>query len=470
MKTLGWHDLTPSKRCDWLDLLRGWAVIIMIEVHCVNVWLHRGLIPDWLHFVNGLVAPSFIMCAGYSLALSTFRPDGTLRPFSPTGRRLGFILICAYLLHAPGFTLAEWTVLATPQKFRELCKFDVLQCIVFSLLILQGLARLIRRPLAYAAAALTLAMGAAWAAPYLWRPGVASTWWLPARYLLNGNTMDGVTALFPLFPWVAFAAFGSVLGVCYREVRVQPRAGQARWSEAQWLVALAACGALLVAWGTWQAPTWLWGGPWPSSEMGRLHNTTLPSVAQRLGVVCLAGSFLGWFEAVRGTWPGPRAVEASSRESLLLYMLHLNLIFMVLLAPPVVALTGWGWYGLGWTGTLAITAGIILVNLAAGVGWQKVRGIPDMAWKLQRRALWVLSIWFLFGGWLTYHHFRRSPELATEPYYFLNAARVRKGLAPTPDGLSRDPLEGLRERNRLRGKLSAEERALLLSRGERPRD
>ena len=43
-----WNDLTPSKRCDWIDQLRGWAVIVMIEVHAVNVWLHAGLRPDWL--------------------------------------------------------------------------------------------------------------------------------------------------------------------------------------------------------------------------------------------------------------------------------------------------------------------------------------------------------------------------------------------------------------------------------------
>ena len=179
MTALAWNDQTPSKRCEWLDLLRGWAVIIMIEVHCVNVWLHKGLTPEWLNFLNGLVAPSFIMCAGYSLALSTFRTDGSLRPFAPTAKRLGFILVCAYLLHAPGLTLAEWTVLATPQKYRELFKIDVLQCIVYSLLILQVLARLIRRPMAYAAAALSLAVAVAWAAPHLWKQGVGDGLWLP---------------------------------------------------------------------------------------------------------------------------------------------------------------------------------------------------------------------------------------------------------------------------------------------------
>jgi uncharacterized membrane protein len=451
MTALAWNDQTPSKRCDWLDLVRGWAVLVMIEVHCVNVWLHHDMIPNWLQYLNGLVAPSFIMCAGYSLALSTFRADGSLRPFGPTAKRLGFILVCAYLLHAPGLTLVEWTLLATLQKYRELFKIDVLQCIVFSLLILQGLARLIRRPMVYAGAALGLAVAVALAAPWLWRPGVADGVWMPVRGLINGNIDRGVMALFPLVPWFAFAAFGSVLGVLYRELRVLAADGRARWSEARWLLALAVLGALLAGWGSAYAGTWLQGGPWPQQEIWRLHNTTLPSIAQRLGVVCLAGSVLGWIEPVRGRWPGPSVIRAASSESLLVYMLHLQLIFGLLLAEPIRVRAGWEWYSLGWAGTLGLTAAVIAVSLVACVQWRKIRQDPPRAWKLQRRALILLGLWFFGGGWITYHHFRRSPELATEPYSFLNAARIRKGLAPTPDGLSRDPQEAVREKLRLKG-------------------
>ena len=458
-----WNDLTLSRRCDWIDQLRGWAVIVMIEVHVVNVWLHKGMIPDWLNFLNGLVAPSFIMCAGYSLVLSTFRPDGTLRPFAPTAKRLGFILLCAYALHAPGFTLAEWTVLSTPQKFRELFKIDVLQCIVFSLLILQGLARIIRRPMAYALAALALALGATWAAPHLWRMGVADGWWLPIRGLINGNTDRGVTALFPLFPWIAFAAFGSVLGALYRHFRVMPSEGRARWSETRWLVALTVLGGGLLVWGSLYAKEWLWNGTFPASDAWRLHNTTLPSVAQRLGVVCAAGALMGWVEMVRSRWIGPNFVEAASRESLLLYMLHLNLIFGVLLVEPIRVRTGWDWYSMGWQGTLTLTILIIGVNLAAGVAWQRIREQGDLARKIQKIALAALAVWFVAGGWLTYFHFRKSPELAREPYPFLNAARLRKGLAATEDGLSHDPTEVAREKARRRLKLSDEDRRMLNS-------
>ena len=51
--------------------------------------------------------------------------------------------------------------------------------------------------------------------------------------------------------------------------------------------------------------------------------------------------------------------------------------------------------------------------------------------------------------------------MAKEPYRFLNAARIRKGLPPTPDGLTRDPEEFFREAERRRMQLSAGAKAEL---------
>ena len=471
-----WSDLTPSKRCDWIDQLRGWAVIVMIEVHVVNVWLYAGLRPDWLNYLNGLVAPSFTMAAGYSLVISTFRIDGTLRPFWPdTARRLGFILLCAYALHAPGITAADWTVLNTAQKARELFKVDVLQCIVFSLLIFQFLARLVRNPRVFTILALAIAVFVPLVSPHMWAHGVADGLWLPIRGLFNGNTDRGVSALFPLFPWIAFPAFGAFLGGLYRHLRVEPVEGKARWSEPKFLLGLAVAGALLLAWGTSRQQSWLWGGQWlqengtwmlhsPTGaftygELGAIANTTLPSVAARVGWILLGGSLMGAIELVRPRWNGPNPVKAASAESLLLYMLHLNMIFGVLLAPAVIGLTGWGWSSLGWTGTLLMTALIIGLNLWAGVAWQKVRQTPERMRWLQQKAVAALGVWFVLGGWWTFRHFLQSPELAKEPYHFLNAARSRKGLPPTPDGLSRDPEEYFREAERRKMHLTAEARA-----------
>lgn len=482
-----WNDLTPSKRCDWIDQLRGWAVIVMIEVHVVNVWLQPGLRPDWLNYLNGLVAPSFTMAAGYSLVISTFRTDGTLRPFWPdTARRLGFILLCAYALHAPGITLADWTVLNTTPKARELFKIDVLQCIVFSLLVLQGLARLVRHPKAFTGLALGLALLVTLVSPSMWAAGVADGLWLPIRGLFNGNPDRGVQALFPLFPWIAFPAFGAFLGGLYRHFRVEPVEGRARWSEPRFLAGLALLGAVLLAWGAPAQQSWLWNGDWIErngvwmlhgrigaftyAELGAIANTTLPSVAARLGWILLGGAGMGAVELLRPRWRGPNPIKAASGESLLLYMLHLNLIFSVLLSPAVLGLTGWGWGSLGWTGTLLLTSALIGLNLWAGVAWQRVRQTPDRMRALQRKAVAALGVWAVLGGWWTFRHFLQSPELAREPYAFLKAARARKGLPATPDGLCRDPEEHFREAERRGIRLSPEARADLarqiLARGE----
>ena len=459
-----WTDLTPSKRCDWIDLLRGWAVIVMIQTHTVNVWLQPGLRPEWLNYLNGLPAPSFAMAAGFSLTLSTFRTDGTLRPFWPdTARRLGFILLCAYALHAPGFTLADWTVLATTQKLKELFKIDVLQCIVFSLLILQALARIIRNPRMYTWVALTLALCIPLVSPYLWATGMGDGLWMPIRGLLNGNPDRGLQALFPLFPWLAFPAFGSFLGGLYRWGRTETSAdGQARLSEAKWLVGLLLLGALLWFFGSSYKKVWLWQGTWVQvsqgvwllrspfgswswNELQTIHNTTLPSVLDRLGWILMGGALLGMLEKLRPRLPGPNLVVAASHESLLLYMLHLNMIFGLMLTPFFLGLTGWDWGTLGWAGTLLLATILIAVNLWACVAWREVRGTPDRMRRLQRYAVSVLAVWFLLGDWWTFRHFLQSPELAKEPYLFLNAARSRKGLPPTADGLCRDPEEYFRE-------------------------
>lgn len=462
-----WTDFSPSRRCQWVDLLRGLAVIVMIEVHVVNTWLKLELRPEWLNYVNGLVAPSFLMCAGFALVLSTFKADGTLRPFWPdTARRLGFILLCAYLLHAPGLTLAEWTVLGTPAKMRELFKIDVLQCTVYSLLILQAIARTLGTARRFTLAALALALFVALVSPTLWIKGVGEGVWLPLRGLLNGNDDHGLKALFPLFPWLAFVSFGGFLGGAYRFFRAEVvgEAGEprARWTEARFLLALLGLGLALTIWGSLRKNGWIWEGTWRQtaggtwllngytwSELTSFHNTTLPSVAERLGWICMGGAALGLLDPIRPKLPGANPVEAAGRESLLLYMLHLNLIYGLLMTPFVVGRTGWDWNTQGWAVTLLLTATIMGLSLWAGVLWQRMRQTHDRMRAWQRAGLAVLALNFIAGGWLTFRFLLQSPELAREPYPFLNAARERKGLKPTADGLARDPEEVFKEEERL---------------------
>src|SRR5690348_16323451 len=451
-------DRVPASRCDWVDQLRGWAILVMIEVHSTNVWLDLKSRPDWLNYLNGLVAPSFLTAAGFSLVVSTFRKNGEIKPFKDTAKRYLFILACAYALHAPGLSLADWTVLATAQKWRELFKIDVLQCIIFSLLVLQGLARLIRRPGIFTFVALGLALYIPLVSPFLWSHGMADGLWLPIRGFFNGNPDRGVQALFPLFPWLAFVAFGAFLGGAYRFARQEADGeGRARWTEGRFLVALALAGAALWAAGHATKESFLWGGHWVQvngvwfdqtpygaftwNELQVMGNTTLPSVAERLGWICLAGAAMGAIERVRPRWKGANVFASASQESLLIYMFHLNLIFGVLLSQPVMDLMGWQWNSQGWAFTLFMAALVMAISLGFALWWQSVRKAPARMRDLQRWGVSALALWFLAGNWWTFRHYLRSPELAREPYVFLNAARERKGLPPTPDGLTRNPDE-----------------------------
>jgi len=70
-------SLHQSQRYKFIDLLRGWAVFVMIETHIVNALLRSDIKEltsfKVLTFFNGLVAPSFLLCAGLGFAISLNR-------------------------------------------------------------------------------------------------------------------------------------------------------------------------------------------------------------------------------------------------------------------------------------------------------------------------------------------------------------------------------------------------------------
>lgn len=60
--------LSPAKatRYGFIDLLRGVALVVMVETHVMNAYLPLALKKGsdfffWLAFTNGLVAPTFLL-------------------------------------------------------------------------------------------------------------------------------------------------------------------------------------------------------------------------------------------------------------------------------------------------------------------------------------------------------------------------------------------------------------------------
>ena len=100
-----------KKRIEFIDLLRGWAVIVMIQTHVFNATIAPGITDSGffqvLRFIDGLVAPSFLFASGMAYAVTTRRKINDYLSFgTPLFRQFGrllFVLLIGYGLHIPKF-------------------------------------------------------------------------------------------------------------------------------------------------------------------------------------------------------------------------------------------------------------------------------------------------------------------------------------------------------------------------------
>lgn len=190
----------------WIDVLRGFAVVLMLETHCANVFLNGAASSSgwhgWLNFINGLAAPTFLWIAGYLQGRTVGRAIKHGRPvITPVRlRRLGAVFALGLFLQAPWhawlagvFNEAGW---------RQLCQVNILQCMAASLFLLLVIARLAGSYFRWATfVVLAMVVGCSVLASD-WTTGL-----MPVDAWLNRK--DG--SIFPLFPWLAFCAAGAVM-------------------------------------------------------------------------------------------------------------------------------------------------------------------------------------------------------------------------------------------------------------------
>jgi hypothetical protein len=312
------------KRLDFIDLLRGWAVIIMIETHVLNATLLPSLRLELpfkiLDFINGLVAPAFLFASGLAYAVVTRRKLNDYlsfgRPLVRQFWRLLFILFVGYMLHLPKFYFHHLVYEAGEQAWRVFFQVDVLQCIAVSLLILQALLLVLRseRRLYLAAAALTAAVIIV--SPPVWGVDFWTLLPIPLAEYFNGRHFSE----FSLFPWSSFLFAGALVGYLYLEAggRSSPADLPAK---ATYVTRVAWTGVAFVLLSFALEPLAARVYPvydyWHSSPSFYLL---------RLGLVMLlcAGAFA--FEFRRGV-SRRSMVTLIGRESLLVYTVHLMLIY-----------------------------------------------------------------------------------------------------------------------------------------------
>jgi uncharacterized membrane protein len=200
----------PAARIRAFDWLRGLAVLFMIQTHALSLLTPELRASVWAHrlvWLDGLVAPSFIFAAGFSLALVQVRGAAAgsrgKRAFK-TLRRLGEVFFVA--------TLVNWMWFPIFRHPSWLLRVDILHCIALALVIALPLMMLLApRPAVLRWVSLVLAVVTFALSPF--GELVHGPW----AMLANQNPawfQDGekVFAVFPLLPWAGYVYLGASAG------------------------------------------------------------------------------------------------------------------------------------------------------------------------------------------------------------------------------------------------------------------
>ncbi len=206
----------PKPRYVYIDLLRGWAVLVMVETHVVNAFLLPAIRDAaWfkvLNFINGLVAPSFLFVAGFAFAFIAPRKWSGYLAFDKTfWKQAGRILqvwLVGYALHIPFFSFSKLMKYITPDEMLPFWNVDVLHCIAFSLMVLLACVIIGRTQKRFFGIVMILFLATVFFTPILWTTNVDGIFPLPAAMYVNA--LHG--SLFPLFPWMGFVLGGAITG------------------------------------------------------------------------------------------------------------------------------------------------------------------------------------------------------------------------------------------------------------------
>ncbi len=301
-----------SRRAVFIDVLRLVASVQMVMGHTVDGLmleeLRAGPVFDAWTWGRGLTSVAFMVAAGMSYHLSTIARFERHKRDPANGRRRirrGLMLIAVgYLLHLPLGALsgdpataaAAWRAFATP---------DVLQCIGISLLALEGMTTLARRPGQVVAGCAVAAVAMLTLAPLTEQINPSGPFFPLLTYLGHQGG-----ALFPLLPWSGFVFAGVVAAHV-----VVPRSVD---RSTTWRALACASVAFSIAWCVEAAPALISNAETSYSATPAL--TTL-KLAVVLAIVALIATVTVRVHRL------PRPLEALAGESLVVYVSHLLVLY-----------------------------------------------------------------------------------------------------------------------------------------------
>lgn len=295
-----------TSRLQFLDWVRGFAAVIMLQGHTYHSLLRQDLRTSSTFilsdFLGGMPSAVFLFLTGVTLA---FLMDSRERQGASAGqrvvaslRRAGYILGLAFLVR-----LQLWVFAWPGSAWTDLLRVDVLNCMGLALAVLSVMAvfRTVERVRLCAIVGVAIAAAS---------PLVSEIDWSGVPPLVKDYIAPDYLA-FGFFPWGAFVAFGLSLGSLIRVVTHEQLERAMQW------VALAGCALIASSQQLSDLPS-LYGKSefWLNSPF---------MILIKLGVILLMVAFaFVWNKHTAEKWSWVRQLGTTS---LLVYWIHIELIY-----------------------------------------------------------------------------------------------------------------------------------------------
>jgi uncharacterized membrane protein len=311
-------SLNPTKRIVLLDVMRAWAVLMMIQGHSIDALLDSSYYDNssmifniWL-FNRGLTAPIFLFGSGFAYVIATFRKmdAGASLPMPVLVKRLrwiGVLFLIGALMHLPAGTVGDLFTLSA-DKWQRFFNVDVLRLISVTLLGLFGLFFLTRTRERLFTSALGIGLGLILVSPFV----AMVTWtdFLPIGLAAWMTTATG--SWFPIFPFSGYLFMGAAAAALYMKWQAE---GRTRSLPKYYLIAAS---ALLLA---FFVPRLIWGWQLPLADGSASPWLTF----SRLGWVLMLWAVIGFL--LRKVERIPEIIPVVGQHTLFIYVSHIVMLY-----------------------------------------------------------------------------------------------------------------------------------------------
>ena len=362
----------PHERAVYVDAFRGLMALVMVQGHVMDTLLAPEALAQplyvWQQMVHGSTAPGFLFASGFVVGLP--RAPLSLRAGLRRARRLLFVLAVGYWLHLPYNSLWKTLGASTSAERAAFFACDALQVIAATQLFVLLLQSLVGRRWQLWAGGLALAIVVA--TPFVW----ASGWSARLPEAIAPWLDESTGSHFPVFPFSAFVLTGALAGA--RLGHSPPPARHRR--ELAWGLGLLLLGAALAAALRGSIDFW---GPSPAY------------VFVRLGGLLLLLRLVEAAAATGQAWV--RELALLGHETLLVYVLHLTLLFGGVFGPaPLVPSHG----TLGFAGATFVLLAMLPVLVGAAWLWRSAKQRAPHEAQLLLLFLTVAFLWeFAMRPW-----------------------------------------------------------------------